>query len=88
MRCLMCNRPLLREAAKLTTRGGVLWLGPKCAIKAGLMPIAVRQRSASQPRQPKPEVQRDPATVDWVNMAQEGTKSGAGAVFSVGVVHG
>lgn len=65
----MCNRPLLREAAKLTTRGGVLWLGPKCAIKAGLMPIAVRQRSASQPRQPrqpKPEVRRDPQTVDWV----------------------
>lgn len=69
MRCVMCNRPLLREAAKLTTRGGVLWLGPKCAIKAGLMPIAVRQRSASQARQPKSEGQRDPVTVDWVQEA-------------------
>lgn len=66
MKCVMCNRPLIRQAAKLVTRGGVLWLGPKCALKAGLMPIAVRVRAAKQPRQPAVDVERDRKAVDWI----------------------
>lgn len=60
MRCVICDRPLTVAALTVPTKAGPLVFGPKCARKA--MP-------ATKPRQSKPEVQRDPATVDWVQEA-------------------
>ena len=60
MRCAICNRPLLRAALSITTRGGVLAIGPNCAAKQGL---SVRRKR--KPR--RVEVERCRATVDWVS---------------------
>jgi hypothetical protein len=38
MRCVMCNRPLIRQAAP------GLMIGPVCAAKRGLLPVIAKTR--------------------------------------------
>ena len=58
MRCLRCNRPLLRFAVSVQTRDGPQGWGPDCARK--VMRRAVRERKA--------EAVRDEITIDWVEV--------------------
>ena len=83
MNCAMCGRPLTLPTVAIPTRAGPMAYGPKCAKRAGLIRHKERARKA------KPAVHRvDVRQADWVIQAQEGRKSGDGAVFGVGVVHG
>lgn len=85
MRCVMCNRPLLHAAPTVPTKAGPLLIGPKCAKRAGL--TAKSERALTLRKAPAKPQAADSRQCDWLE-AQEGTYSGAGSVFSVGVAHG
>ena len=45
MKCILCGRALLQAAVLI----GAYPVGPKCARRAGLMPIAARKLGAVRP---------------------------------------
>ncbi len=57
LRCAICSRPLLRPKVTL----GAMNVGPKCAVRAGLI-----ERKARTPIHDRPTVIRDKYTRDWV----------------------
>lgn len=59
MKCNRCNRPLIRFALSVQTRGEVIGWGPDCARK-----VFKEQRKRRDKRQ---HGERDQMTVDWVD---------------------
>jgi hypothetical protein len=45
MKCVLCSRSMLRPAVLI----GAMPVGPKCARRAGLMPLAARKLGAVRP---------------------------------------
>jgi hypothetical protein len=67
LRCLRCNRPLVRFAASIQTRDGLLGWGPDCAKTVTVTPARpVRGPRAELRQRPLP---RDPRQLDWVEEA-------------------
>lgn len=68
MICARCNRPLFRlPGVTIPSRSGVLYMGPKCAEIAGLVP-------AKRPRVLSASIRaavRDIRQLDWVELGRE-----------------
>ena len=45
MKCVLCNKPMLRAAVLIAG----MPVGPVCAKRAGLMPLAAKKRGAVTP---------------------------------------
>jgi len=45
MNCVLCNRPMLQPAVLI----GAMPVGPRCARKAGLMPLAAKRAGSVRP---------------------------------------
>ncbi len=58
LRCAECHRPLLRFAASIKTRNGLIGWGPTCAKVFG--------RVMNEPKPERSAVKRDKRTIDWV----------------------
>lgn len=63
MRCVMCNRNILRAAVEVDLGGDqpLRPYGPKCAVKAGLVPAGKRRET---PIHAFRQVKRDKRTAD------------------------
>jgi hypothetical protein len=66
MHCLICRRPLIRQAVP------GLCIGPKCAKDRGLMPEPIRRTRLFDTRATQPNT----AQIDWVNLINAGGFAG------------
>lgn len=60
MRCLRCDKPLVRFAVAIPTREGLRGWGPKCAR------TVLVQAKATAMAKAKAAPPRDPRQVDWI----------------------
>lgn len=67
MRCLACNRPLLRYAASIQTRDGLRGWGPTCAKAVVIRPTRTRWPVIES--QPRRRVVADESQLDWIETA-------------------
>lgn len=67
MNCVSCGRAILKKpAVTIASRKGPRFMGPKCALKAGLIERKRRTKLASTS-----PIQKDQAQVDWVTELEQ-----------------